>query len=259
MRLKNSSPPTIIQISQKFWMAEMDAMGTSRWDMDFFPFWRYFSCSQSCLSGKWLRSRNCFLSILLDHGNYPLKRKHEETAPAPAERAKGGGKGNARRLAGGEPGPANSTRLDTGGKGDCGWRALSYACTSQHEEKFRWYSWLYRSSLSNSSGQNHIASLAVWSCLGAILGCWSMILERILERARGSRQTSPKNAKKNSIEECSLSLSPNSDFFWDDVLVLFHPSMSIPAKPSLSTIVSKKDQSTVSKLVAWVLLLNSNW
>ena len=70
-----------------------------------------------------------------------------------------------------------------------------------------------------------------------------------------------KMPKKNSIEECSLSLSlsPNSDFFWDDVLVLFHPSMSIPAKPSLSTIVSKKDQSTVSKLVAWVLLLNSNW
>lgn len=58
-----------------------------------------------------------------------------------------------------------------------------------------------------------------------------MSLKRIPERARRSRETSQKKAKKNSIQECSLSLSQQW-LFLDDVFLRFHPSMSMPTRIS---------------------------
>lgn len=54
------------------------------------------------------------------------KRKLEENTSSLAKRMKGGGKGKARKLAGGQAGPSGSSLIDLGGSGDCGWRALSY-------------------------------------------------------------------------------------------------------------------------------------
>ena len=40
-----------------------------------------------------------------------------------------------KKLAGGQPGPGSSTLLDTGGQGDCGWRALAYSLAKANTGK----------------------------------------------------------------------------------------------------------------------------
>ena len=79
-------------------------------------------------------------STALESGNsmevdLEIKRRRDDPADSSSKRVKGGGKGKGKRLAGGQPGPGGSSLLDTGGKGDCGWRALSYMLTELNTRK----------------------------------------------------------------------------------------------------------------------------
>ena len=76
----------------------------------------------------------------LDSGNsmevdLEIKRRRDGPADSTSKRVKGAGKGKAKKLTGGQPGPGGSSLLDTGGQGDCGWRALSFMLSDLNTRK----------------------------------------------------------------------------------------------------------------------------
>lgn len=63
------------------------------------------------------------------------KRKNDDTISQPTKLAKTTSKGKIHKLAGGQVAPGQGFLLDCGGRGDCGWRALSFMLGQANSQK----------------------------------------------------------------------------------------------------------------------------